>query len=323
VLRLGIIGAGQLSSTRIYPCLHSLPVTLTAVCDLDESLAKRNARLFGAKAVYTDHLKMLDSGEIDAVIVAVGPKGHPGLAIDVMEAGLPVYTEKPPAVTASDAHAMLDASLRTGQICMTAFQKRFAPAYEKARLAAHSSDFGPPSLLAIDWCSPAWWTHDPHDPVTWFLLDFCIHIVDLSRYMFGEVVEVYARKRDEVAYAVTLVFANGAVGVLGLSANRDGKLLESVELTGRAGQFITIDDGRRMVRYGGNEIVDLHETPFAIVDSLVEAGYQRELAEFVAAIGDRREPESSIASSYQTMRLYEAIDRSAKERRVVQLDESE
>jgi myo-inositol 2-dehydrogenase/D-chiro-inositol 1-dehydrogenase len=132
-LRLGIIGAGRLSSMRIYPCLHYLPVRLAAVCDLNRAAAERNARKFGGEAIYTDYRAMLDGAGLDAVIVCVGPDMHERLAIDVMEAGLPVYTEKPPAITAAGARAMLAVSRRTGQICMTGFKKRFAPAYQKAR----------------------------------------------------------------------------------------------------------------------------------------------------------------------------------------------
>ena len=50
-LRLGIIGAGALSSAKIYPCLHYLPIRLAAVCDLDESLARRTAAAFGGEHV--------------------------------------------------------------------------------------------------------------------------------------------------------------------------------------------------------------------------------------------------------------------------------
>src|SRR3982750_2734620 len=134
-LRLGIIGAGWLSSSRIYPCLHYLPVQLAAVCDLDRTKAERNARKFGGQAVYTDYRQMLAEAGLDAVIVCVGPEEHHRLAVEIMEAGLPVYTETPPAVTAADARLALEASQRLNKICMTGFKKRFAPAHRKAKAA--------------------------------------------------------------------------------------------------------------------------------------------------------------------------------------------
>lgn len=316
-LRIGVIGAGGHATHQIYPCLHSLPVRLAAICDLDESRAKDNARRFGADSVYTDHSTMLNAERLDAVIVCVGADHHSKLAIDVMETGLPVWTEKPPAASAADAAAVLAASRRTGQVCMTGFMKRFAPVYRRARSAVASPDFGPPCLLAIDWSFGV----ADSDWLGMFLLDFGIHMVDLARYMFGEVAEVFARDHHGVAYAVTLTFVNGAVGTLSMTANRGLDITEEMHVSGSYGNHLTIDRSGRLMRYSGSTVLDYYERPLALQDSLTDIGYQGELAEFVSAVRDRREPESSIASSYETMRLYDAIRHSAHERRLVRLED--
>lgn len=316
-LRIGVIGAGGHATHQIYPCLPSLPVRLAAVCDLDKSKAESNATRFGADAVYTDHSRMLRDENLDAVIVCVGADHHSKLAIEVMESGLPVWTEKPPAASSADAAAVLAASRKTGQLCMTGFMKRFAPVYRRARAAVTSPDFGAPCILAIDWsfgvADNAW--------LEMFLLDFGIHMVDLARYMFGEVAEVFARDYDGIAYAITLAFTSGAVGTLSMSANRGLDIVEEVHLGGSYGNHLTIDRSGRLIRYRGSTVLDYYERPLALQDSLIDIGYHGELAEFVSAIQDRREPESSIVSSYETMRLYDAIRHSADERRVVCLDE--
>jgi predicted dehydrogenase len=325
-LRIGIIGAGRLSSSRIYPCLHSLPVELAAVCDLDVAKAERNARRFGGQAVYTDPARMLDEAALDAVIVCVGPEWHSRLAIQVMEAGLPVYTEKPPAINSADALAMLQTSRRLNQICMTGFKKRFAPAYRKARAAIVDERFGEPTLLSIDYACGPTYTNDPNDPRSQFLLDFAIHIIDLSRYLFGDVAEVDARMRGESTYAVSLLFENGALGVLALSGNRDWAVsTEKIEATGGPGQFFSVENSVHLSRYAGDSLVEWHNPSFSTArgDSLVETGFQPELLEFVTCVREGREPESSIASSYQTMRLYEAILQSAQEGTRVALKDME
>jgi hypothetical protein len=53
---------------------------------------------------------------------------------------------------------------------------------------------------------------------------------------------------------------------------------------------------------------------------LVETGFQPELMEFVSCVREGRTPESSIDSSYRTMCLYEAILRSARDKRVVAVE---
>lgn len=314
-LRIGIIGAGRLSSSRIYPCLHTLPVQLAAVCDLDRQKAELNAQKFGGQAVYTDPEVMLAEADLDAVIVCVGPEWHSQLAIQVMEAGLPVYTEKPPSIRLADAYTMLETSRRLDKVCMTGFKKRFAPAYRKARTAITSGDFGAPSLLSIDYACGPTYANDPDNPRSQLLLDFGIHIIDLSRYLFGDVAEVYTRAQGDSTYAVSLLFRNGALGVLALSGNRDWNVsTEKVEVTGAPGQFLSVENSVSLVRYSGSTLVDWHNPTFSTArgDSLVETGFQPELKEFVACVREGREPESSIASSYRTMCLYEAIARSVQ-----------
>ncbi|HVX43230.1 MAG TPA: Gfo/Idh/MocA family oxidoreductase [Mycobacteriales bacterium] len=322
-LRLGIVGAGSLSSAKIYPCLHRLPVQLAAVCDLDRERAERNARKFGGQAVFTDHRAMLAEAELDAVIVCVGPEAHAELSIEIIRHGLPVYTEKPPAVSAQDARRVRDASEQYGRICMTGFKKRFAPAYRKARAAVLVAGFGDPELLSIDYCCGPGYRNDPAAPRSRFLLDFAIHIIDLSRYLFGEVAEVAARERNLSTYAVSLRFANGALGVLALSSHRDWAVpTEKVELTGGPGQFISIDNSVEMVRYDGARIADHHRPSFSTArgDSLAETGFAIELQEFVDAVRSGTEPESAIRSSYETMRLHDAIVVAARTGRSVELD---
>jgi myo-inositol 2-dehydrogenase / D-chiro-inositol 1-dehydrogenase len=316
-LSLGVVGCGNLAVSRLLPCLHTLPVRLEAVCDTDHARAKDAAGRFGAARVHTSHAELLASAGIDALLVAVGADDHCRIACDAMEAGCAVFTEKPPAATAAEAEQMIATSERTGTICMTGFKKRFAPAYRKAREAIDRGELGNVTLLTIDAAS------GPYEPLgREFLLDFGIHAIDLARYLGGEVEEVWARGIDDHTYAVSLVFENGGLGVLGLSANRAWHVpTENVELTGTAGSFLTVDNSVELLRYGGGAVTELHRPVFATMagDSLVETGFQPELAAFVAAARTGVEPESSIRSAHRTMVLYEAIAAAAREHEPVRL----
>lgn len=318
ILRIGMIGAGGHATHQIYPSLLSLPVEIVAVCDLDRPKAERNARIFGSNAkVYASHHDMLRSATIDAVVICVGAEQHAQLAIDVMEAGLPVWTEKPPASSAAQAALMAQASHKTGQSCMTGFMKRFAPVYQQARRALDSEDFGSPSLLTITWSFGV----PDRNWIDIFFLDFGIHMIDLSRYLFGDVVDVFARERDGIAYAVVLSFANRAVGTLNMTAHRGLDITESIEFTGDYGQCVRVDSSGRLMRYRGNEVVDWYERPLALQDSLKDIGYVGCLEEFVEAVRESRAPRSSIESAYESMRVHDAICVSAAEGRVVTVDE--
>jgi predicted dehydrogenase len=264
---------------------------------------------------------MLSEVKPDAVIICTGPAGHETLSIDVMEAGAHAYTEKPPAVTYAAAKAVEEATRRTGRICMTGFKKRFAPAYMKSKAAIDSPEFGKLNPLSIDYATGPSYDNDPKDPTKQFLLDFCVHILDLSRYLAGEVAEVYATTTDHLNYAVNLRFESGAIGVIALSSNRDwGVSTEKVEVTGGPGQFLSVENSITMVRHAGRAIVDWHDPSFSTSggDSMIETGFLGELQEFCRAVEENATPRSSIAESMGTIKLYEMILASVKSGAVVQ-----
>src|SRR3989337_1452668 len=97
--RVCIVGAGSLSTKRIYPYIGAAGARLVGVCDLDTSKAERNVRLVGGQ-VYSDLEKMLAEQRPDGVITGPAPAGHAALDTQAMRLGYPVYTEKPPAMSA-------------------------------------------------------------------------------------------------------------------------------------------------------------------------------------------------------------------------------
>lgn len=322
--RIGTIGCGNLSSKRIYPCFYQLPIELAAVCDLDEAKAAETARRFGGRSVYTDYRRMLENGELDAVVVCVGPEAHAKLSQEVMRAGLPVYTEKPPASDAKQAAEILRTSRETGRICMTAFKKRFAPVYSRAKEIIGSESFGEPELLSIDYCSGAY-NVDPAEPRSAFLLDFAVHIIDLARYLYGEVVEVYARQKERQSYAVNLEYESGAIATLAMSCRRSWKFgTEEVEITGSGREFISITNSTRLAHCAGDALVELMAPNFSTAagDSLHETGFLGELREFIDAVREGRQPESSIESSARTMLVHDTIVESTELGRPVRVDYS-
>jgi myo-inositol 2-dehydrogenase/D-chiro-inositol 1-dehydrogenase len=254
---------------------------------------------------------MLDAERPDAVIVCVGPEGHARLAVDVLRRGFPVYTEKPPAATAADALAVARVARETGLLCTTAFKKRYNVAYSRAR--AFIDEFPPEDRysLSIDYAS-AQYSHPPDHSA--FLLDFAIHLIDLSGYLFGDVAEVFAYAKGFDAYAVSARYACGAVGAFNLNCGRSfGIPTEEVEITVRGGNFMSIHNSSswKLVRDG--ECCEWREPPTftSAGDSGNETGHLAELVDFFAAVREGRSTRSCIAESYRSMVLYEGIAESA------------
>ncbi|MBM3213713.1 Gfo/Idh/MocA family oxidoreductase [Candidatus Poribacteria bacterium] len=317
-VRLCIIGAGSLSTKRIYPYVGAAGAQLVGVCDLDAERAARNARRFGGMP-YTDLTAMLDAEEPDGVIICVGPEGHAALAPQVLRLGFPVYTEKPPAPTAQDALQVARVAQETGRLCMTAFKKRYSAAYARAKQWIESFDPSDLYSLSVDYASAQYSNESLR---TSFLLDFAIHAIDLVGYLFGDASEVFAFSKGKDAYAVSIRFANGAVGSMNLNDGRSFRVpTEEVELTARGGNFMTISNSSRW-RITADGVPTEWREPSTFTssgDSGLDTGHLAEIIDFVEAIRDGRTTRSNIAESYRSMVLYEAIRDSSETGAVVQV----
>ena len=316
--RICVVGAGSLSSRRIYPNLGAAGAQLVGVCDLDGEKAQQNARRFGGTP-YQDMDEMLDAEKPDGVIICIGPEQHAELAPQVMRRGLPVYTEKPPAPTAAAALQVARVSRETGVLCTTAFKKRYAEAYSRAR--EWLSTFPPEKLysISLDYAS-SHYTHDSYRHM--FLLDFAIHCIDLVGYLFGDAEQVFAFAKGQHAYAISVQFANGAVGSMNLTDGRSFQIpTEEVEITVEGGNFMTIHNSSCWRITENQKPVEWREPPTFVSagDSGRDTGHLSELVEFVRAAAEGGTTRSNIYESYKTMVLYEAIERSAQSGEVVEV----
>ena len=311
--RLCIVGAGGLSTRRIYPNIGAAGARLVGVCDLDADKAAANARRFGGKP-YTDMHAMLDAERPDGVIICIGPEPHARLAIEVMRRGLPVYTEKPPAPTAADALRVARVAKQTGLLCITAFKKRYSTAYVRARQWVEQ--FEPDRLLSlsVDYAS-AKYADDPARPDRRFLLDFAIHQIDLVGYLFGDAAEVFAFAKGSHAYAVALRFQSGAVGSMNLNDGRSFSIpTEEVELTAEDGNFMTVHNSSCWRIVADGKATEWREPPTftSAGDSGNDTGHLAELVEFASAVAQKRTTtRSHIYEGYKSLVLYEAIQRAA------------
>ncbi len=139
-LRIGLVGAGLHAYRNLLPTLTFLPVQLQAICDINESLAKKTAAQYGVKHVFTKTQDLYKQIPLDAVIIAVSPQLHPELSIEAFSAGLHVFMEKPPAATATQVKQMIQA--RGNQKAVVGFKKVFMPATKKVIEIFRSNRYG-------------------------------------------------------------------------------------------------------------------------------------------------------------------------------------
>src|ERR1700679_226213 len=153
--RLCIVGAGRLSTERIYPYVGAAGAQIVGVCDLDQERAEKNARRFGGRP-YRDLEGMLADQKPDGVVICVGPEAHATLATLALNLGYPVYTEKPPALSSADALEVARVAKRTGLLCTTAFKKRYTEAYTRAKRWIEQRPAADLLSLSFDYFSAAY-----------------------------------------------------------------------------------------------------------------------------------------------------------------------
>lgn len=319
---LAMIGAGRHARHNIYPCFaKARGLQVVATCDLDLDRAREVGQRFGIARAYADWREMLDRERPEGVLICAGPKAHADLAVAVLDAGYPVYTEKPPAVDADQARRMLAASERNGRLCMTGFKKRYAPAYRKVKALIEDPRFGAPTLLNIVRSSGNYKgiTDNPCDD---YLLDSAIHVIDLSHFLFGPVERVAAMGRGLGTFTISFAFANGAVGTLALTDRLSHeRRWESVTVVGDGAVCATVDNSVEMLAFHKGTPIAAHKPDFVAgaSDGHVEMGFVGELEAFAEAIRSGLAPSASIASGVHTMDLIEAVRRAVRDQVVVDL----
>jgi predicted dehydrogenase len=141
-LRVGLVGAGQISGAYL-STLPRLPgLVLTRVADLDTGRARAAAQATGAVAVAPDDL--FDAQDVDVVLNLTIPKAHAEVAHSAIAAGKHVYGEKPLALDTREARELLSAAERAGVRVGCAPDTVLGTGIQTARAALDAGDIGRP-----------------------------------------------------------------------------------------------------------------------------------------------------------------------------------
>lgn len=189
-LKIAIIGVGNIAESHIGGYKNNPNVEIYAFCDINPDTLAKKGEKHGVSRLYTDEKKMLEElPEIDAVSVCTWNNGHAPASIMALEAGKHVLCEKPMAMNAKEAQAMIDASKKSGKKLMVGFVRRFG------NDAAITRDFINAGSLGDIYYAKATYLRRNGCPGGWFadksrsgggpLIDLGVHVIDLVRYLMG------------------------------------------------------------------------------------------------------------------------------------------
>lgn len=232
-LNVGLIGLGRLG--RLYARDLATRVgraRLAAVADVDSARAEQIADEFQAPRWYCDPMAVLDDGNVDALVISSPTHTHCELVVAALEYRKPTFCEKPPALSLEETARMKEAVTRTGTFFQMGFMRRFDAGYVAARRRLDEGTIGTPVVFKSTSRDPFPPSLEYADPRTsgGIFVDMGIHDFDLARWFMGDVQSVRAvgatLAYPELATVgdidnaiISLVFADGRLGVVDLSRN--------------------------------------------------------------------------------------------------------
>ncbi|WP_345028963.1 Gfo/Idh/MocA family oxidoreductase [Ravibacter arvi] len=142
-LRWGIIGCGNVTEVKSGPAFNLVPGSeLVAVMRRDGALAEDYARRHGVPRWYNDADQLIDDPDVNAIYIATPPDSHLEYTRKALQAGKPVYVEKPMARNAEECAEMNRISAETGVPLYVAYYRRALPYFLKIKEIIDSKVIG-------------------------------------------------------------------------------------------------------------------------------------------------------------------------------------
>ncbi|MXP40543.1 oxidoreductase [Altererythrobacter soli] len=304
-MRIALAGAGAFGEKHLDGLKNIDGVEITSIISRRAEQAAEVAAKYGAGHSGTDLNEALERDDVDAVILCTPTQMHAEQAIACMDAGKHVQVEIPLSDSWDDAQAVLKKQQETGLVCMVGHTRRFNPSHQYVKQRIDAGEF---NIQAMDvetfffrrknmnakgearsWTDHLLWHHSAHT-------------IDIFQYMTGSKViranALQGPRHSELGIAMDMSIQMkteaGQILTLALSFNNDGPLGTFFRYIG--------DTATYLARY--DDLVTGKEEPIDLTGVAVSNnGIELQDREFVAAIREGREPNSSVASVIDCYRV--------------------
>ena len=250
------------------------------------------------------------AADVDAVILSTPTQMHAEQSVQAMEAGKHTFSEIPMADSLEDAETMVAAQERTGVVGMVGHVRRFNPSHQYIRNKIDAGEFNIQQMDARTYFFRRSNLNAKGEPRSWtdhLLWHHACHTIDLFMYQTGEIPsEVFGLQgpaHPELGIAMDMTIGmktpTGKLCTLSLSFNNDGPLGSFFRYIG--------DNGTYIARY--DDLVDGREQPIDLSEVAVSTnGIELIDREFIAAIEEGREPNSSFQQGLAAMQVMQKLE---------------
>jgi len=258
---VGVVGTGMIGQDHIRRITEVLSGgSVVAVTDVDAARASAVAARLPGVTVRPTGRDLIGSDDVDAVVVTSSGPTHAEHVLAAIEAGKPVFCEKPLATTAQACRQIMAAEMAAGRrLVQVGFMRRYDAGYRALKAALDDGDIGSPLLMH---CAH----RNPSVPVAGFttemlLSDSAVHEMDLVRWLFGEevvAVSVLKPRRSGKSAAglhdplmVLLELASGVLVDVEVFVNASYGYDIRGEIVGERGTVALAESGRAVLKAAG------------------------------------------------------------------------
>ncbi len=295
---IGIIGAGNFTSSTLLPGLTKTNVPIKYIADLDGLPAKIQAKKFGIANAISDPQIIFNDNEVDTVMVVTRHDAHAPLILEALKAGKNIFVEKPLCLNEEELKQILEATVIArnevtkqpagittappSPMIVVGFNRRFAPLAQKMKQHLGDGSKNIITTMNAGFIPPEVWVHDL-EVGGGRIIGEAVHYIDLCTFLTGSKVKAVClnalgtnpqENTDNVS--ILLKYENGDNAIINYFANGSKSYSKERIEAYSQGKIMVIDNWRSLKGYGTKG--------FSKLKTRMDKGHKNQFRLFVESI---------------------------------------
>lgn len=325
MINVGIVGLGTQAQNHLSVLSRDKRARIVGVADVVDTIAESTAKKYSCKS-YKTYEDLIGSEKLDAVYIVTPNVYHYDALKYALSKRLNIFCEKPMVIKLEHARDLVDTVRSTGVLFQVGHNRRFSLVYKRVKELIESRKIKPymviMKMVTGELQRPAWGADAKISGG--HLYDTTLHMLDMARWLFGEVKEVTCRAEANVYTSILNDFWINFKHESGLqvpifSSGHASWIVpfERVEIIGNHASVITEEMNR--VSYTLELDAPTQVEEFHYLPQTTSWGVDEEDRLFLDAITEKGKPPITVEDGYKVIELIEACYRSAQSGKTVQL----
>ena len=324
-ISIGVVGLGAQAQNHLSVLSRDNRVKLAGVADVISPIAESTAKRYGCNC-YRTYQELIDSEKLDAIYVVTPNVFHFETLKYALGKKLNIFCEKPMVIKLDHARDLINSAKSAGILFQVGHNRHFAYVYKRVKELIATGKIKPymviMKMVTGELQRPAWGA-DPNISGG-HLYDTTLHMLDMSRWLFGEVKQVSCRAEANVYphilndFWINLTHESGLQVPIFTSGHASWIVpFERVEIIGDHSSVITEEMNRVSYTLGLDLPTQVEE--FHYLSQTTSWGIEEEDKLFVDAIIEKKKPPVTVEDGYKAVEIIEACYRSVESKKPISL----